>query len=197
MYNIVKFLIKTMVSVMAFSSITFAVSKRVSGIGTEEINLSWRVVNDTVMGGRSVSNYGYIDGQLYFSGELNTNGGGFASLRSNRLELDLSEFSVVRLKVRGDGRDYRFRLYANNDLASYQSDFSTIDGEWQVIELKIKNFYAAWRGRRLSRLPISSSNIAGIGLIIADGVNGPFELTVDWIEFGVLGSFREQNFRKD
>ena len=192
-----KLIIKMMVSVMAFSSITFAETKRISGTGSDGIDLRWRVVNDTVMGGRSLSNYAYVEDQLYFSGKLITNGGGFASLRSNRLELDLSELSVVRLKVRGDGRDYRFRLYSKTDAVAYQSDFSTIAGEWQVIELKIKNFYASWRGRRLNRPPLLASNIAGVGLIIADGVNGAFELNVDWIEFGSRRSLADHDVRMD
>jgi len=172
-----------MVSIMVVSSSALAEPMRVTGIDSVQSNVRWQVVNDTVMGGRSDSRFMLENGQLQFVGRLNTNGGGFASLRSNRQNWDLSEFSVVRLKVRGDGRHYRFRLYVDNDRASYQSDFATVAGEWQVVELPIDEFQASWRGRRLSRAPLAASKIAGMGLILADGIDGTFELTLDWIEF--------------
>ena len=87
----------------------------------EEDGPRWQVVNDTVMGGRSRSQYLIQDGLLRFSGLLNTNGGGFASLRSSPLPLQLSEFALVRLRVLGDGRVYRFRMFVDGDRASYQS----------------------------------------------------------------------------
>ncbi len=65
--------------------------------------VEWQVVNDTVMGGRSQSEYVIEDQQLRYSGYLNTNGGGFAPLRSNRQDWSLEGFTRVRLKVRGDG----------------------------------------------------------------------------------------------
>ena len=47
----------------------------------------WRAVNDTVMGGVSSGELGWSDGMLVFTGELSLdNGGGFASMRSARIE---------------------------------------------------------------------------------------------------------------
>lgn len=169
---------------MVFSSSVLAEPMRVMGLDSFQDNVRWQVVNDTVMGGRSESRFVYDNGRLQFSGRLNTNGGGFASLRSNRQDWDLSEFSVVRLKVLGDGRQYRFRLYVDGDRASYQSDFSTVVGQWLIVELPIDEFYASWRGRRLSRPPLAASKISGLGLILADGIDGTFHLALDWIEFG-------------
>ena len=89
---------------MVVSSSALAEPMRITGIDSVHGNVRWQVVNDTVMGGRSESRFVYENGLLQFSGRLNTNGGGFASLRSNRQDWDLSEFSVVRLKVLGDER---------------------------------------------------------------------------------------------
>lgn len=148
-----------------------------------QTSMRWQVVNDTVMGGRSVSHFTIENSQLEFSGYLDTDGGGFASLRSNRLDWDLSEFAFIRLKVRGDGRNYRFRLFVEGDRVSYQSEFETVPGEWRIVELPIDQFYASWRGRRVSRPPLESSEIVGVGVILADGLDGDFNLTLDWIEF--------------
>jgi NADH dehydrogenase [ubiquinone] 1 alpha subcomplex assembly factor 1 len=176
------FLQKIVVAMTIFSSSAFAEPMRVMGIDSVHTNLGWQIVNDTVMGGRSKSRFDTENGQLFFSGVINTNGGGFASLRSDRQDWDLSMFSVIRLKVLGDGRTYKFRLFADNDRASYQREFVTTADKWQVVELPIDKFYASWRGRPLDRPPLAASEIAGIGLILADGKDGSFNLTVDWIE---------------
>lgn len=149
----------------------------------EDEGPQWQVVNDTVMGGRSRSQYSIERGLLRFSGVLNTNGGGFASLRSSRLPSDLSGYSLVRLRVLGDGRVYRFRMFVDGDRASYQSGFRTVAGTWQIVELPVSQFYASWRGRQLQRPQLALSDVVGLGVILADGRDGDFNLTVDWIEF--------------
>ena len=55
--------------------------------------------------------------------------------------------------------------------------------EWQTIELKIPDFYASWRGRRMDQGPLASADIAGLGVILADGKDGGFEIEVGSIEF--------------
>ena len=150
--------------------------------------LSWQIVNDTVMGGRSSSRYTLNNNRLQFTGVLSTNGGGFASLRSSRIPWDLGGCDRFRLKVKGDGRTYRFRVFALEDRASYQSAFKTKTDEWTIVELPIDTFYASWRGRRLSRPPLNPADIAGFGFIVADGVDGPFRLEVDWIEVDIVAA---------
>ena len=143
----------------------------------------WQIVNDTVMGGRSSSQFSIQDGLLRFSGVLNTNGGGFASLRSSRLPDHRPTHSLVRIRVLGDGRVYQFRMFVDGDRASYQSEFRTVQNTWQVIELPVSQFTASWRGRRLQRPPLALPDVVGIGIILADGRDGDFSLALDWIEF--------------
>ena len=69
----------------------------------------WYAINDGVMGGRSRGTFDIEQGLLVFRGSLNTNGGGFASIRIDRDKLDLdgvklSDYQGVHLRVRGDGR---------------------------------------------------------------------------------------------
>ena len=177
-------LLKTMVFVMTvLSSSAMAEPLRVVGANNVAPDLRWQVVNDTVMGGRSSSRLKRPKEALHFSGHLNTNGGGVASLRSDRIGLDLAATTLVRLKVKGDGRTYSVRLYAAGQRASYQHTFSTVADQWQTVELAISDFSAAWRGRRIDQGPLAPANIAGMGLILADGIDGGFEIAVDWIEF--------------
>ena len=73
-------------------------------------DLDWYVVNDNVMGGRSEGNFAQEQGELSFAGRTNTNGGGFSSIRTKPLQLDLSGHDGIQLRVKGDGRRYTWRL---------------------------------------------------------------------------------------
>ena len=167
---------------MMVNSLAAAEPLRLFSFNQAQPNLAWHVVNDTVMGDRSTSQVSLDQGYMHFSGVLNTNGGGFASLRSSRQTMDLAQVNLFRLRIRGDGRTYRFRLTSDNDRASYQRAFSTIAGEWVIVELPVHQFYATWRGRRLNRAPLNPAAVTGFGLILADGIDGPFSLDVSWIE---------------
>ena len=79
---------------------TLDTALRVVDFDVVTADLDWRVVNDAVMGGRSFSQVRIVDHRLTFTGSLNTNGGGFASVRSSELHTDLSAFSKFRIRLR-------------------------------------------------------------------------------------------------
>ena len=56
----------------------------------EQAGPGWYVVNDNVMGGRSEGDFEVGQGELRFAGRTNTNGGGFSSIRTRPVQLDLS-----------------------------------------------------------------------------------------------------------
>jgi hypothetical protein len=56
-------------------------------------DLGWYVVNDNVMGGRSEGDFKEKQGNLHFSGRTNTNGGGFSSIRTQPMQLDLAQYA--------------------------------------------------------------------------------------------------------
>jgi NADH dehydrogenase [ubiquinone] 1 alpha subcomplex assembly factor 1 len=145
--------------------------------------LDWQIINDTVMGGKSSSTFTVDGGQLVFSGYLNTNGGGFASLRSAPKVWDLSQQHRVRLRIRGDGRTYQVRLHPSGSRIAYKTTFPTTAEEWQTVEFALEDFRATWRGRELNEPPPEAAALNSIGLLLADGQDGHFTLTVDWIEF--------------
>jgi monofunctional biosynthetic peptidoglycan transglycosylase len=143
-------------------------------------------VLDGVMGGRSSGDFEIADGTLRFRGELNTDGGGFASLRTRPQELGLGNCEGVRVRCRGDGRTYTMRLQQNGDPrardVSYRADFATkAGGEWQEVWLPFDRFVPMWRGRRLDLPPIDPNRIESVGLMIADKVDGPFRIELDQI----------------
>ncbi len=149
---------------------------------TQSADLQWRVVNDTVMGGRSNSDFRLEGGLLTFTGSTNTNGGGFASVRSSLTDFGLDGFSHLALRVRSDGRTYTLLLRAQNQRISYRMDFATPVGEWQEVVLPIALFQASWRGRKLNEPPLAAADIAELGVMIADGNDGEFNFEIDWIK---------------
>jgi len=146
----------------------------------------WPNVDDVVMGGVSSSRMRIEESVAIFQGELSLeNNGGFASVRSNSFAQDLTGFNGVRLRVRGDGKKYQFRIRTSQNFngASYQMTFETEKDQWKEVELSFADFIAAYRGRVLpEEPPIDASKIGGFGLLISDKQEGPFRLEIDWIQ---------------
>lgn len=150
-------------------------------------NIKWNVINDVVMGGISQSSISQNEnGFLKFSGNLSPeNNGGFASVRTS-LEQDFSEFDVVIINVKGDGKIYslRFRTDKNFDGVSYQANFIADKTDWKDIQISFSEFEPVFRGRVVTNQPeLMSNNIKQIGFLIADRQFGEFELDIKWIKF--------------
>ena len=143
-------------------------------------DLGWYVVNDNVMGGRSEGGFQQEQGTLYFTGDTNTNGGGFSSIRTSPMLLDLSNYAGIRLRVKGDGRRYTWRLTSTARLrgrqVSYWADFETADGAWTTADIPFYRFIPRFRGYQLDAPALDSGQITGMGLMIYDNQDGPFEL---------------------
>jgi monofunctional biosynthetic peptidoglycan transglycosylase len=138
------------------------------------------------MGGRSASNIELTDaGTASFSGYLSLeNNGGFASTRAIFDYLDLTEFSGIALRAKGDGRTYQLRIRTNSrfDGAAYSSEFATVAGEWVEVFLPFSEFRPTFRGRVPRGMgPLDPSSIRQIGFLVGDKVEGPFQLEISWI----------------
>jgi hypothetical protein len=148
--------------------------------------LAWHVVKDGVMGGRSEGGFRLGEHSLLFTGTTNTDGGGFVSIRSARRHLDLEAYEGVRLRVRGDGRTYTFRLTTSDTRSgprpiSYWADFRTGGDDWEVIDVPFRRFRPRQRGRWLEGRELHPGAIDSLGLMIYDERDGAFRLEVDWI----------------
>jgi len=143
----------------------------------------WRVVNDGVMGGMSRSRFHLsAAGTGVFEGEVSLeNNGGFASVRLPVTTLDLSAYTGLVIRHRGDGQRYRLRLHDNPrmDSIAYQADFQT-GPDWQETRLPFEAFRPTFRGRTPPDAPaLDTTNIQQLGLMIADKQAGPFLLEVE------------------
>ncbi len=143
-------------------------------------NLGWYVVNDNVMGGRSEGDFEQEQGELSFTGRTNTNGGGFSSIRTKSLQLDFSKHTGIRLHVKGDGRRYTWRLATaarwRGRQVSYWANFETRDGTWSTVDIPFSGFIPRYRGYQLDGPALDAGRISGMGLMIYDNQDGPFEL---------------------
>lgn len=147
---------------------------------------SWRTSNDNVMGGVSEGGPLSMDGFLRFKGVLSLeNNGGFSSIYRDA-DLDLSDFSGVEMKVKGDGRvyDFRFRTSAKlvgNWYVSYSGKIKTEKDKWITVKVPFDELKQSFRGRQLSGFPFKKDEIKQVRILLGDKKPGPFQLDVEWI----------------
>ncbi|MEC8253588.1 MAG: CIA30 family protein [Planctomycetota bacterium] len=160
----------------------------------------WRTVLDGVMGGRSTGSFDVRDGRMVFTGVLNTNGGGFSSVRRRGgLDLGVDGEVGVHLRVRGDGRKYTLRLRQptaqRRYAASYRTQFETEAGDgWQDVYVPYSALRPTWRGRNLDLPPVDPSKVDELGVSIDDKIDGPFRIEIQQIRtYGAfdLGALRD------
>ncbi|HEY9173344.1 MAG TPA: CIA30 family protein [Verrucomicrobiae bacterium] len=147
---------------------------------------SWQIVNDDVMGGISTSRFDITNGVAVFRGEVSLeNNGGFASARSLPAKHDLAGCEAFVIRVRGDGRRYKFtaRTDRSFDSAIYQATFATKPGEWEEHRLRLTDFVPSFRGRVLAgEPPLDAARIVSVGFLISEKQTGPFRLEIAWIK---------------
>ena len=146
----------------------------------------WTIVDDGVMGGVSKSGLALSGGgTLLFAGTVSLeNNGGFASARSATEDYGITDEEGIRLSVRGDGKLYRFRLYAADRTGvAYEAPFRTITDEWQSVYLPFSTFEPTIRGRVLKDYgPIDPASIEAVGVMVKDNQVGEFVLEIESIE---------------
>ncbi|MGC1515511.1 MAG: CIA30 family protein [Maribacter sp.] len=143
----------------------------------------WKVVDDTVMGGRS--NGGFkIDknGNGVFYGHVSLeNNGGFSSVRYSTQKMDVQAFKAFEIRLRGDGKSYQFRSKAShNQRHSYIFEFAT-SGDWQVITIPFSEMYPAFRGNTLDIQNYPGEALAEIAFLIGNKKEQDFQLELDYI----------------
>ncbi|MEM9066504.1 MAG: CIA30 family protein [Planctomycetota bacterium] len=158
-----------------------------------KVPIEWIIMNDNVMGGRSIGGPVFAGGVLTFSGSTNTNGGGFSSTRTIANDWDLSDFDAIRLRVRGDGRTYLAEIRTGVTLrgraVAYRASFKTSDsGAWEEIDVPFERFTPSVWGQDVSRWvePLDTSSVRTFGFMIYDGLDGAFKLEADWVKAVVI-----------
>ena len=144
----------------------------------------WKIVDDVVMGGKSASTFSLNDeGMAVFQGQISLdNNGGFSSVQYAFKKTLVKDYTKIILKLKGDGKDYQFRIKANsNDYYSFIAPFST-SGNWQEVEILLKDMYPSFRGRKLDQPNFSDNYIEEITFLIGNKTEEKFKLLIDKIE---------------
>ncbi|MGK0317653.1 MAG: NADH dehydrogenase [ubiquinone] 1 alpha subcomplex assembly factor 1 [Saprospiraceae bacterium] len=76
---------------------------------------NWVVRDDVVMGGRSDGHFEINkEGHAVFYGSVSMeNNGGFSSVRYNFDQIKNDDFSKIKIRLNGDGKQYQFRIKSN------------------------------------------------------------------------------------
>ncbi|MEM9751760.1 MAG: CIA30 family protein [Planctomycetota bacterium] len=178
------------------------------------LNARWAVVNDNVMGGRSD---GYLafepdrpatdqaHGVMVLTGDINTNGGGFTSVRMSvdpgmlddpDASKTFAELRAVRITLRGDqaslGRPLALRLEDRvprrlgiNFRIVLPLDPDAPADQWQTLTIPIDQLAPTFRGEPLDPTQwaaLDPSQLARVGLILSDIEDGPYHYEIERIE---------------
>jgi hypothetical protein len=128
---------------------------------------------------------------LRFQGFINTNGGGFASVRLPLDDHALDGAAAIRLRLQSDFRNIYLRLDDDrrhrgrdfNHRARLPLDDDASPNAWQIVTVPLDALTPAWRGNRLRGAPgFDPDHAVRLGLMLNDTQDGAFRLVIDRIE---------------
>lgn len=152
----------------------------------------FRLIHDTVMGGRSAGQVDFTEDRqgLVFSGNLSLeNNGGFASAEFTLARpLAVTTLSSLYIDALGDGRSYQIRLktpYIPNGVA-YVASFDTVTKR-EHYYIPLSAFYGQYRGQRVSNLPkLDLAHVSQLSVMLADKQPGPFSIVLYSVSFAAV-----------
>lgn len=169
----------------------------VSALSMAGRDLKWFRLDDGVMGGQSTSDINTAaghDGVLHFTGTINTNGGGFTSIRAALPSGILTpETTGIKICFRGDGKTYKL-LFSDGSRGggrqtpSWQANLptkksTTEKDEWQEMIIPLSSFIpnvGVGRNRQIGDLDhyiLDPKEMKQVGLmlslLLADGQPNP------------------------
>lgn len=176
--------------------------------GKEDLD-KWIVTSDKTIGGRSevflkmgknnqsALLYGTLSSAAPQDGESSQSGycamisrvprGAFDRKKS----YDWSQFNTLYLRVRGDGRPWMVNIREDTDFVQRSNQmysyfmFTRGGPYWQEVKIPFSKFFFSNKGRiRDAQFQLLLDKISSIGFTMADKVDGPFFLEIDFI--GVL-----------
>ena len=174
---------KTYISILLMFVSSLIFSQSIDIINpVEKIGIdNWSIVNDNVMGGISNSDLYITDeNNLMFFGNVSLkNNGGFASSRLGFEKGKLKNIKGFQIRLKGDGKKYKFRLRESYRSSNYSTDFDTKSGVWTSIEILVSDLNPMFMGyysRNAKKLEIE--NISSLGFQISDKQEGEFKLEI-------------------
>ena len=140
----------------------------------------WQIEDDGVMGGVSKETFTRDpEGHTVFSGRVSLeNNGGFSSVQCYFDPIDVSSYRTAVIRVKGDSKNYRFIVESEKDARHYYvANFETT-GEWQEIQIPLREMYPVRRGDRLDLPDYPGRTMAQVRFMIANGRAENFRLQI-------------------
>lgn len=164
--------------------LTFMNTSIIYDFNKDSSKSDWRIIDDGVMGGLSQGKFSIdSDGNGVFSGTVSLEkNGGFSSVRHQFDKIKTTKDSKILIRLKGDGKDYQFRIKdKSSSYYSYITTFKT-SGEWETIEIKLSDLYPSFRGRKLDSPNYNSDFFEEIVFLVGNKKKESFELILDKIE---------------
>lgn len=164
---------------------------------SSDIAAIWGALDDVVMGGVSQSGIQINTEGAAFAGTVSiANSGGFASVRTRNFEppIDLSAFTGIALRVKGDGKRYKYMLRTETrwDGIAHCYSFDTEPDTWITIQIPFTAFVPVFRAKTVADAPLDPSHIYAMQLMLSkfeyDGALNPrfepgwFQLQIESIQ---------------
>ncbi len=158
--------------------------RRLTDFETEAEQLGWRVTLDGVMGGLSSGDVAFDDSAMIFTGEIVTDGGGFSLLRTPMGGDEFGDASHLVVRLRTDGRGYEMVFKDDGDQRLFHEAKvpSADSGDWQEVRVELSGLIATANGRLVDAPAFNPATVSETGIILKDGIDGSFELEIDWID---------------
>lgn len=144
----------------------------------------WQVENDVVMGGNSSSKLERsVEGNAVFKGTVSLeNNGGFASVQYHFAPKDIKGYKKALIILKGDGKDYQFRIKSNlKERASYVYTIKTT-GDWETVEVPLHKMEPVFRGEKMNIPNFSADEIQEVRFLIGNKKAENFRLEIDRID---------------
>lgn len=140
----------------------------------------WQIEDDGVMGGVSKGTFTRDPaGHAIFSGKVSLeNDGGFSSAQCYFDPIDVSSCRTAVIRLKGDGKNYRFIVESEKDAHHYYVANFESTGEWQDIEVPLRTMHPVRRGDRLDLPDYPGTTLAQVRFMIANGRAESFRLEI-------------------
>jgi hypothetical protein len=148
------------------------------------LNQIWGALDDVVMGGVSTSTLQQEPEGALFTGYVSTaNSGGFASVRTRNFEppLDLTRKMGFEVRLKGDGKRYKFLIRDEDswDSIAYAYSFDTTAGAWISLRIPFADLVPVFRAKTVKNAPgLNTARIRSLQLMLSkfeyDGVLNPY-----------------------
>jgi hypothetical protein len=156
--------------------------------GIHQYRFRWLPFDDQVTGGRSTSKLKLHHNRIIYSGIIrNINNSAWSCMRSNKINQDISTYTLVEIRLKTDGRPYAFEMEYNEGWQNEKLGFMihTFPYDWTTVQLPITEFkHVKFRQVLDKELDSSVLNqILRYNFHVAEEITGAFQLEVEYIKF--------------